>query len=117
DDRRLQCHHVRRRRHLVFFGLGTGARLRRLDGAWYSYLDRDGGDDDADDDRALVPLQAADEVADLTNFTKPCGSSRNGGEGIECSHETPAPRAREHQISVHAVSPGELSLLGAPLDR
>src|ERR1019366_10206776 len=85
DDRRLQCHHVRRRRHLVFFGFGTGARLRRLHGAWYSYLDRDGGDDDADDDRALVPLQAAGEVADLTNFTKPRGSSRNGGEGIECA--------------------------------
>jgi len=68
DDRRLQCHHVRRRRHLVFFGLGARARLRRLNGAWYSHLDRDGGDDDQDDDSALVPLQAAGEVADLKHL-------------------------------------------------
>src|SRR5580693_10453358 len=32
------------------------------------------------------------------------------------SHETPAPCAREHQISVHALPPRELSILGAPLD-
>ena len=32
------------------------------------------------------------------------------------SNETPAPRAREHQISVHALSPRELSVLGAALD-
>ena len=31
-------------------------------------------------------------------------------------HETFAPRAREHQISVHALPPRELSVLGAPFD-
>src|SRR3979411_296599 len=32
------------------------------------------------------------------------------------SNETPAPCAREHQISVHALPPRELSFLGASLD-
>ncbi len=66
DHRRLQRDDVRGRAHPLSVRLGRGARLRRLARPRDHHLDHHRGDDDADDDRPLVPPRAADQDSDLS---------------------------------------------------
>ena len=66
DHRRFQRHDVCRRADPLPVRFGRRARLRRLARPWNHHLDHHGGDDDAHDDRALVPPRAADQDSDLS---------------------------------------------------
>ena len=76
DDHRLQRDDVRRRRDPLSLRLGAGARLRGFARPWHSDFGRDGGDHDADDDRAVVSLQAPDQVADMTSLARTASAER-----------------------------------------
>ena len=102
DHHRLQRHDVRRGGDPLFLRLGRGARLRGLARPRHSHLGHYRRDDDAHDDRAVVSPRPADHAADMTRLGKP--------------DETPAPRAREHQIRLHAAAPLQLSAVGRALD-
>ena len=63
--RQLECDDVRGGAHPLSFRLRRGARLRGLARPRHRDLDRHRGDDDADDDRAVVSPRAAEQAADM----------------------------------------------------
>ena len=70
DDHRFQRDDVRGGADPLSVRLRRGARLRGVAGPRHSHLDHHRGDDDAHDDRAVVPPQPAAEAADMS--AAPC---------------------------------------------
>ncbi len=74
--RRLQCDDVRRGDDPLYVRLRRSARLCGLARPRHHDLDHHRGDDDADDDRALVPPRAAAEDPDMSATASPMDTAR-----------------------------------------
>ena len=84
---------------LYLFGSGAGARLRRFARPWHSHLGGDGGDHDADDDRAVVSLQAPDRAADMRECEHRTREAPDEGRrNCNAPHPSPLPRGGSRAV-------------------
>ncbi len=76
DHRRLERDDVRGGAHSLSLRVGRSARLRGLPRPRHHHLDRYCGDDDADDDRALVSSRAAAQDPNMNAPARPMDTAR-----------------------------------------